>query len=82
VKKATIEDIKIGAKLTMFISEDNSNNLHIEVRAIVDKDHVVYRVFSDQKERLVYVIDFLIAFESWIKDGWLYTGHNDLQELK
>lgn len=72
MNKATDENIKTGAKLKLFIDDDNPNNTELEIRAIVDESHVVYRVYSENKQRMIYCIDHLSLFSMYINSGWLF----------
>lgn len=56
-------DIKAGSKIKLFYNENNINNRIIYIRAIVDDDNVVFKVWSKGKRRWNYFIEDISYFE-------------------
>jgi len=63
-----------GVKVKVYYNENNINNQIRHIRAIVDTDWVVYRVWSKRKRMWCYRIDHIYAFELLKEDGHLYDA--------
>ena len=64
-------DVKVGDKLKIYYNENNKNNCIIHVRAIVDGNYVVYRVWSKYRKNWIYRINDVSFLEMLYKDGYL-----------
>lgn len=60
-----------GKKIKLFINDANPNNKIYHIRAIVDDEYIVYKVWSRSKQRWNYHIDWFYLFEMYLKNGWL-----------
>ncbi len=57
------ELIKPGNKVRVFYNNGNINNEIRHIRAIVDNDQVVYRVWNKHKRRWVYYVEWVVKFQ-------------------
>lgn len=62
-----IDMLQPGKKVKLFYNEGNPNNELRHIRAIVDDEYIVYRVWSRHKQYWIYhvnwIYDFHLAFE-------------------
>lgn len=72
MKKAKIEDIKIGAKLKIYYNENNINNKNIEIRAIIDEENIVYKTWLKRKKYWNYVLIDNYMIRTLIKHDYLF----------
>jgi len=61
-QKTLIDMLVPGAVIRLDYGENNLNNKTIHVRAIVDDDQIVYRVWSQRKQLWRYHIEDLYFF--------------------
>jgi hypothetical protein len=64
----------VGRSYRLFFHKDNRNNCRFEVRAIVDEDQVVTRMWSKTKRQWVYRVDNWYLFDLYHKEGILTTA--------
>lgn len=57
--------MEVGEKYKLFFNKKNPNNGTVEIRAIVDDKHVVYKYHGK------YVMDSALLFELYIVRGYL-----------
>lgn len=55
--------LQIGKSVRVNFGEGNTRNQTRHIRAIVDDDHIVYRVWSKSKQRWIYHIAQRYEFE-------------------
>ncbi|NIQ91038.1 MAG: hypothetical protein GWM98_04820 [Nitrospinaceae bacterium] len=60
-----------GKKIRIFINEGNPNNCTQHIRAIVDEDQIVYKVYSRNRQFSRYFVEHIGHFENMHKNGWL-----------
>ena len=68
-----LKKLKKGNKLKIYFGEDNINNEVIEIREIVDKEHIVYRTKNQIKNSYAYRMKDLIWFYTLENDDCLFT---------
>lgn len=66
MKQATLEDIKVGAKLKIFYDEKNINNKVFEIRGIVDESMYVCRTWLTHKQKWHYYVEHYSWFKSYL----------------
>ena len=62
-KKTLKELLKPGNKLRLFFDEGNINNKRIHIRAIIDDDYVVYKIWSRRKQIWYYQVEYIYFFK-------------------
>lgn len=60
-----------GSSCRVFYYDGNPNNERRHIRAIVDDEQVVYRVWSRRHQTWRYYVEHLGRFELLWRDGWL-----------
>lgn len=63
----------------LFINAGNPNNKTMHIRAIVDGEYVVYRVWSETKQNYAYALTDVLLFEGYIEEGWLTLVGKDTE---
>ncbi len=66
-----LDMLQPGKKVRVFYYPGNVNNQLRHIRAIVDEEYVVYRVWSRHKRRWVYRIEWLYQFNLAWENGRL-----------
>jgi hypothetical protein len=64
-----IIELKVGNSYRIFYNKGNPNNMLIHVRAIVDKDYIVTKVWKNCKWR--YRIEYYYLYQLLARDGML-----------
>jgi hypothetical protein len=72
MKKAELNDIKVGGKLKIFYNKGNINNNKIEIRGIVDDEIIVYKTWLKRKGYWDYRITDKYFMSLLIKAGNLF----------
>ena len=60
-----------GKKVRLFYNEGNPNNELRHILAIVDDEHIVYKVWSKGKQRWRYRVEWMYAFQMALEGGHL-----------
>jgi hypothetical protein len=71
MSKSIDEMLVPGNKIRRFYRAGNVNNCTMHIRAIVDGEYIVYRVWSKTKQRWRYGVEWRYAFEMWYENGAL-----------
>jgi hypothetical protein len=67
------ELVKLGARLYIFYSDGNINNRIVHIRAIVDDEWIVWRIWSRKRRRWLYHVGHISRFEYLYEQGHLST---------
>ena len=73
-----LEKVKPGAVLKLFYGKGNHNNEIRHIRAIIDGDQVVYRVWRKSKQMWGYRISLMYDFALVEDSGFLKRIKNEL----
>ncbi len=71
LKKTLEEMLQPGNKVKVFISKENIHNQLRHIRAIIDNEYIVYKVWFKSKQDWRYFIEHVYKFELEYKQGWL-----------
>jgi len=66
----------VGNMLRIDFGKGNSNNATIEIRSIIDDDHVVYKTLSKYKHTWDYKLNHKIYFAFLLRDGYMRKLRN------
>lgn len=70
-RQEMLDMIQPGKKVRLFYSEENPNNQLRHIRAIVDDEYIVYRVWSSGKQTWRYSVDWVFGFKVVFDAGFL-----------
>jgi hypothetical protein len=65
------EILQPGNTVKIFFNEGNRCNKTIEIKEIVDKNYIVYRIYDIGEESYYYKIEFVYYFKMLEKDNCL-----------
>ena len=68
------ELVQPGKKVRLFFSPDNINNELRHIRAIVDDEYIVCRVWSRRKRRWIYKIHWFYIYQLYLDDRYLQAA--------
>ena len=68
------ELLQPGKKIRLYFCKDNVNNAILHVRAIIDDEYVVVRIWSHRKRRWIYKIDWFYIYELYLNDKYLQAA--------
>lgn len=61
-----------GNIIWLHYSDGNSNNKRMHIRAVVDDDYIVYRVWSKRNNDWAYHVEWVYNFAHWYLDGHIH----------
>jgi len=67
----TLAMLQPGNKVRQYFSQGNVNNQLMHIRAIVDGDMIVYKVWSRRKQYWVYDVTSIYRFDLLNEGGYL-----------
>lgn len=66
-----LDILQPGKKVKLFYNEGNLNNEIRHIRAIVDDEYIVYRVWLPRKKTWRYRVDWIYVFHLAFEGGYL-----------
>lgn len=72
MKPSLDEMLVVGTKLKLFYNKNNHNNKIMEIRAIVDEEYIVYRVWLKHKRYYDCFLEHITYFQVMYDNLSLY----------